>query len=68
MAVKDQIVNDRYALFNGDCIEVMRDFPTASVGLSAPPTGAAGVAVSLGWAVTPPSGAGTLTPSIVTLL
>lgn len=41
MAVKDQVLTDRYALFNGDCIEVMRALPTGSVGLSvySPPFG-----------------------------
>jgi len=34
MAVKDQIECDQYALYNADCIEVMRDLPGASVGLS----------------------------------
>ena len=31
MAVLDQQVTDRYALFNGDCIEVMSDLPDGSV-------------------------------------
>ena len=34
MAVLDQAATDRYALFNGDCMEVMADLPSASVHLS----------------------------------
>lgn len=34
MAVLDQTITDRYALFNGDCIEVMADLPDESVDLS----------------------------------
>lgn len=41
MAVGDQIITDRYALYNGDCVEVMRALPDASVHLSiySPPFG-----------------------------
>lgn len=41
MAVNDQIVTDRFAIYNGDCIEVMRDMPDGCVGLSiySPPFG-----------------------------
>lgn len=41
MAVKDQAVTDRYAIFNGDCVEVMKSLPDASVHLSvySPPFG-----------------------------
>lgn len=41
MAVKDQAVTDRYAVFNGDCVEVMKSLPDASVHLSvySPPFG-----------------------------
>jgi hypothetical protein len=41
MAVRDQLINDRYALYNGDCIEVMASLPAESVGLSlySPPFG-----------------------------
>lgn len=41
MAVKDQVVTDRYAIYNGDCMEVMRGLPDASVHLSiySPPFG-----------------------------
>ena len=28
------VLNDRYAIYNGDCIEVMRDLPSASVHFS----------------------------------
>lgn len=34
MAVKNQLVTDRFALYNGDCIEVMRDLPTGAVDFS----------------------------------
>jgi len=34
MAVLNQIIKPKYAIFNGDCIEVMRDMPSASVHLS----------------------------------
>jgi len=34
MAVKDQVVTDEYALYNGDCIEVMGAMPDDSVDLS----------------------------------
>jgi len=34
MAVKDQCITDRYALYNGDCIEVMATLPKDSVHLS----------------------------------
>lgn len=41
MAVADQQVNDKFAIYNGDCIEVMRSFPDASIHLSiySPPFG-----------------------------
>ena len=34
MAVKEQTVTDRYAVYNGDCVEVMQSMPEASVHLS----------------------------------
>jgi hypothetical protein len=34
MAVLDQVVTDRYALYCGDCVEVMRGLPGGSVDLS----------------------------------
>lgn len=34
MAVKNSIITDRYALYEGDCVEVMRDFPDASIDMS----------------------------------
>jgi hypothetical protein len=34
VAVKDQTVKGNYALYNGDCIEVMRTLPAASVDMS----------------------------------
>lgn len=41
MAVIEQAVTDRYAIFNGDCIDVMGSLPSASVHLSvySPPFG-----------------------------
>ena len=42
MAVKDQVVTDKFAFFNGDCIEGMQGLPDASIHLSvySPPFGA----------------------------
>jgi hypothetical protein len=39
--IQAQLVTDRYALYHGDCIEVMQSLPDASVGLSvySPPFG-----------------------------
>lgn len=34
MAVKNQIITDQYALYEGDCIEGMRDMPDESIHLS----------------------------------
>jgi DNA modification methylase len=34
VAIIDQNITDRYALYNGDCVEVMRDLPNASIHLS----------------------------------
>jgi hypothetical protein len=34
MAVIDQTITDDYALYNGDCVEVMRSLPESCVGLS----------------------------------
>lgn len=34
MAVTDQVITDNYALYNGDCCEVMRSLPDASMHLS----------------------------------
>jgi DNA modification methylase len=41
MAVNDQVITDKYAIYNGDCIEVMKDLPDASIHLSvySPPFG-----------------------------
>ena len=41
MAVLDQLITDRFAIFNGDCVEVMQSMPAASVHLSiySPPFG-----------------------------
>lgn len=34
MAIKEQEITDRYALYNGDCIDVMQSLPSASMDLS----------------------------------
>lgn len=34
MAVSDQLVTDDFAIYNGDCIEIMRSLPAESVGLT----------------------------------
>lgn len=34
MAVMDQVMTDRYAIYNGDCIEVMASLPSESIHLS----------------------------------
>lgn len=34
MAVSDQVINETYALYNGDCIEVMRALPSGVVDMS----------------------------------
>ena len=34
MAIKDQHITDRFALYHGDCIEVMRDLPDNAIDLS----------------------------------
>lgn len=34
MAIKDQLITKQYALYNGDCVEVMRTFPDESIDLS----------------------------------
>lgn len=34
MAIKNQEITDQYALYNGDCIEVMQNLPDASIHLS----------------------------------
>lgn len=41
MAVNDQVITDRYALYNGDCIEGMQALPADSIDLSiySPPFG-----------------------------
>lgn len=41
MAVKDQLITDRYAIYNADCIDVMKDIPEGKVHLSlySPPFG-----------------------------
>jgi DNA modification methylase len=41
MAVKDQVTTDKYAIFNGDCIEAMSSLPDKSIHLSvySPPFG-----------------------------
>ena len=41
MAVKDQVLTDKYAIYNGDCVAVMGNLPAESVHLSvySPPFG-----------------------------
>jgi hypothetical protein len=41
MAVVDQLITDRFAIYNSDCIEVMQDMPKESIHLSvySPPFG-----------------------------
>ena len=41
MAVKNQVVTDKYAIYHGDCVEVMQDLPDGSIHLSiySPPFG-----------------------------
>tara|TARA_R110000823_G_C15930476_1_gene499456 strand:+ start:1397 stop:2383 length:987 start_codon:yes stop_codon:yes gene_type:complete len=34
MAIKHQEVNDRFAIYNGDCVEVMGDMPDGSIDMS----------------------------------
>lgn len=41
MAINDQTITDQYAIYNGDCIEVMKDLPDNSIHFSiySPPFG-----------------------------
>lgn len=41
MACNDQVITDKYAIYNGDCVEVMKSFPDESIHLSvySPPFG-----------------------------
>lgn len=41
MAVSDQMITDKFAIYHGDCCEVMKDFPDDSIHLSvySPPFG-----------------------------
>ena len=41
MAVNDQVITDKYAIYNGDCIEVMKSMPDEKIHLSvySPPFG-----------------------------
>jgi hypothetical protein len=34
MAVKDQVITDQYAIYNGDCVEVMQSLPDESIHLT----------------------------------
>lgn len=45
MAVRDQLITPKFAIYNGDCMAVMQDMPSASVHLSvySPPFASAGV-------------------------
>ena len=48
MAIIDQEITERYALYNGDCVEVIRTIPTQSIGFSiySPPFGIANLVYS----------------------
>ena len=41
MAIRDQVINEKYAIYNGDCIELMQSLPKESIHLSiySPPFG-----------------------------
>lgn len=41
MGITNQDINDKWSIYNGDCIEVMKDFPDQSINLSiySPPFG-----------------------------
>lgn len=41
MAVKDQVITDQYAIYNGDCVELMRGLPDSKIHFSiySPPFG-----------------------------
>lgn len=41
MAIKDQVITEHYAIYNGDCVEVMQELPDDKIGLSiySPPFG-----------------------------
>jgi DNA modification methylase len=41
MAIKEQVIQNNYAIYNGDCMEVMRDIPDGKIHLSiySPPFG-----------------------------
>jgi DNA modification methylase len=41
MACKDQVITDKYAIYNGDCVEVLQSMPEQSIHLSvySPPFG-----------------------------
>ena len=45
MAVRDQLITPKFAIYNADCMAVMQDMPAASVHLSvySPPFASAGV-------------------------
>lgn len=34
MAVRTQVITDKYAIYNGDCVEIMRGLPSESIALS----------------------------------
>ena len=34
MAVSDQVINEKYAIYNGDCVQVMRALPSGVVDFS----------------------------------
>jgi len=34
MAISDQVITEKYAIYNGDCVEIMRTLPDECIGLS----------------------------------
>lgn len=44
MAVNDQLITDKFAVYNSDCMEVMQELPSASIGLTvySPPFASSG--------------------------
>lgn len=34
MAIKDQVITEKYALYNGDCVETMKTLPTGCIDMS----------------------------------
>ena len=34
MAVIDQVITDKYAIYNGDCVDILKEVPSESIHLS----------------------------------